>query len=178
MVTGRISPARPSPGAAPVGGVVRAVVALVAVVVASGCGATIPTDPDGTLDRVTGGTLRVGVSPNPPWTELPDGPDGDPTGLEVDLVEDFAATVGAEVSWEPGGEEDLVGRLEDGELDLVVGGLTARSPWADKAALTHRYTVTTDDRGREELHVMAAPMGENAFLVELERFLLDQDLPR
>ncbi|WP_043497576.1 transporter substrate-binding domain-containing protein [Georgenia sp. SUBG003] len=142
-----------------------------------GCTATIPTDPDGMLDRVTGGALRVGVSPNPPWTDLPDGPDGDPAGTEVELVEEFAREVDAEVVWVPGGEEDLVGQLEHDELDLVIGGLTARSPWSSKVALTYRYTATTDAHGEKELHVMAVPMGENAFLVELERFLLDQDLP-
>lgn len=140
------------------------------------CSVTIPSDPDGTLDRVTDGTLRVGVSPNPPWTDLPGGPDADPEGTEVRLVEDFAASIGAEVQWLPGGEEDLVGRLERGEVDLVVGGLTARSPWSEKVVLTYRYTETTGPEGDKELHVMAAPMGENAFLVELESFLLEADV--
>lgn len=141
------------------------------------CSVTIPTDPDGTLDRVRGGTLRVGVSPNPPWTDLPTGLEGEPAGSEVALVEDFARSIDAEIVWVPGGEEDLVGRLEHDELDLLIGGLTAQSPWADTVALTYRYTVTVDSRGEEALHVMAAPIGENAFLVTLERFLLDQDLP-
>ena len=35
----------------------------------AGCGLKIPTDPEGTLDRVSGGTLRAGISHNPPWTE-------------------------------------------------------------------------------------------------------------
>ncbi|MPV37118.1 transporter substrate-binding domain-containing protein [Georgenia subflava] len=142
-----------------------------------GCSATIPTDPDGTLDHVTGGSLRVGVSPNPPWTSLPDGPEGEPAGTEVELVQDFARSIDAEIVWVPGGEEDLVGQLEHDGLDLIIGGLTAKSPWSSKVALTYRYTVTTGPHGEDELHVMATPMGENAFLVELERFLLDQDLP-
>lgn len=151
--------------------------ALVVLLAVGGCSATVPTDPDGTLDRVTGGTLRVGVSPNPPWTDLPGGPDADPAGTEVELVERFAESVDAEIVWVPGGEEDLIGQLEHAELDLVIGGLTATSPWSSKVALTYRYTSTTGPRGEKELHVMAAPMGENAFLVELERFLLDQELP-
>jgi ABC-type amino acid transport substrate-binding protein len=151
--------------------------ALMVLLAAGGCSVTVPTDPDGTLDRVTGGTLRVGVSPNPPWTELPGGPDADPAGTEVELVERFAEAIDAEIVWVPGGEEDLVGQLEHDELDLLIGGLTARSPWSNKVALTYRYVETTGPHGEKELHVMAAPMGENAFLVELERFLLDQDLP-
>ncbi|MFD1718331.1 transporter substrate-binding domain-containing protein [Georgenia deserti] len=158
----------------------RTLPAAVALLVAlSGCGLTIPTDPDGTLDRVRGGTLRVGVSVNPPWTDLPEGTDADPTGTEVELVEQFAADrLGAQVQWEPGGEEELVTALEHGEIDLLIGGLTARTPWADRIAATYRYTITEDAHGTQEQHVMAVPMGENAFLVELEDFLLDQGLPR
>lgn len=160
--------------------VVAAVVGVLVVLPAmvAGCSLTIPTDPDDTLTQVTGGTLRVGVSVNPPWTDFPDGTGSDPTGSEVALVEEFAGTLDAEVEWTAGSEEALVGQLERGELDLVIGGLTARSPWSEKAALTYRYTAVTGADGQQELHVMAAPMGENAFLVALERFLLDQDLPR
>ncbi|PYG00938.1 extracellular solute-binding protein, family 3 [Georgenia satyanarayanai] len=154
----------------------RAISCLALLATLTACSATIPTDPDGTLDRVTGGILRVGVSPSPPWTDLPDGPGGEPAGTEVELVEDFARTIDAQVQWAAGGEEELIGQLERGELDLVIGGLSARSPWAEKAALTYRYTETTGPDGAKELHVMAAPMGENAFLVELEGFLLEKDL--
>ena len=151
------------------------VTGLLVAGLAAGCSATIPTDPDGTLERVRGGVLRAGVSPNPPWT-IVSGEDAPPTGTEAVLVEEFARSLGAEVEWTVGGEEALVGELERGQLDLVVGGLTARSPWSQKAALTYRYTETVGPEGEKELHVMAAPMGENAFLVELEHFLLGKDL--
>ncbi|MEP7765585.1 transporter substrate-binding domain-containing protein [Sanguibacter sp. 25GB23B1] len=148
-----------------------------AVLCTSGCASSFPADPDGTLDRVTDGVLRVGVSPNPPWTVLA-GEMADPEGLEVDLVEDFAASIDADIEWTPGGEGDLMDQLERSELDLVVGGLTAKSPWASHAALTYPYTTTTAEDGTEEKRVMAAPLGENAFLVELEAFLLDQEAER
>ena len=153
------------------------IAALAAVLALGGCSVTIPSDPDGTLDRVTGGTLRVGVSPNPPWTDFPNGSDQDPTGTEVELVEKFAHSIDADIEWTPGGEEALVSQLEHDGLDLLIGGLTAKSPWSSKVALTYRYTVVTGPQGEEELHVMATPSGENAFLVELERFLLEQELP-
>ncbi|GAA4430487.1 transporter substrate-binding domain-containing protein [Georgenia halophila] len=155
----------------------RLVIALVVLLAVGACGVTIPTDPDGTLDRVRGGTLRVGVSPNSPWTDLPKGTDADPVGIEVELVQEFAETLDAEIVWVPGGEEELITELEHGYLDMVIGGLTARSPWSSKVALTYRYTVTTNVYGQEEQHVMAVPMGENAFQAELERLLFDQDLP-
>lgn len=152
----------------------RGVALTTTVLTLAACGVTVPTDPDGTLDAVRGGELRVGVSPHEPWTVVPG--DGPPTGLEVDLVAGFADTLDAEVTWTTGGEEELVGDLEDGALDLVVGGLTASTPWTSKAAVTVSYVTVTDPDGKPEGHVMLAPMGENAFLVELERYLLDQDV--
>jgi polar amino acid transport system substrate-binding protein len=147
---------------------------LVTVVAAllAGCGVTIPTDPEGTLERVTGGTLRVGVSPNPPWTEAAQ--DGEPTGAEVGLVKEFAATLQAEVSWTVGGEEALIKRLEEGDLDLVIGGLTADTPWEEHIAVTKPYAEGTGPDGKRIRLVMAAPPGENAYLVRLEKFLLSR----
>ncbi len=162
--------------AAPLRALVGVAASVVLAGVLAGCGATIPSDPEGTLDDVRGGVLRVGVSSAPPWTEP--GPDDDagPAGLEPDLVRAFAESIDAEVEWTRGGEEQLVDQLHRDELDLVVGGLTATSPWADKAALTYPYAHTVGPEGAPEAHVMAVRMGENAFMVELERFLLAQEV--
>jgi polar amino acid transport system substrate-binding protein len=210
--------------------------AVVVAVVLAGCG--VPRDPEGTLDRVRGGTLRVGISQSEPWTRLGA---GRPSGVEVRLVERFAAELGATVRWVDGSEADLVAALEVRELDLVVAGLTADTPWQAKAAITRGYATTrvvvavpagqpvpddvaglrvavedgteaagileekTDavpvrvpdvaqvrnspvvvddwlldllglrDTGvhlHKSEHVMAAPLGENAFLARLERFLI------
>jgi polar amino acid transport system substrate-binding protein len=209
---------------------------LLAITIA-GCG--IPRDPESTLDRVTGGTLRAGITASDPWTTLEG---GQPGGVEVQLVERFAEELGARVEWVDGSEADLIAALEVRELDLVVGGLTADTPWQQKAAITRSYATTrvvvavpasqpmpediaglrvaveagTDAAGVLEdktdaipvrvadvtqvsgsavavdewlldnlglrdtgvhltkvKHVMATPLGENAFLVRLERFLID-----
>ena len=202
----------------------------------AGCG--IPRDPEGTLERVRGGTLRAGITASAPWTTLEG---GRPGGVEVELVERFAGELGARVEWVDGSEADLMAALEMRELDLVVGGLTADTPWQAKAAITRSYATTrvvvavpssqpvpediaglrvavedgteeagiledktdaiavrvpdvTDVRGSavaieewrladldlrdtgvhlsRSKHDMATPMGENAFLVRLERFLI------
>jgi polar amino acid transport system substrate-binding protein len=215
--------------------VVLAAVALLAVA-AAGCG--IPRDPEGTLDRVRGGTLRAGITASEPWTTLEG---GRPGGVEVALVERFAQELGSRVEWVDGSEADLFSALELRELDLVVGGLTTDTPWQAGAAITRSYATTrvvvavpasqplpediagmrvaveagsdaagiledkTDaiavrvpdvsqvrgsavaidewrladldlrDTGvhlSKAKHVMATPMGENAFLVRLERFLI------
>ena len=213
----------------------RLTAVLIALSLAS-CG--VPRDPEGTLERVRGGELRVGVSSSDPWATWP----GDePSGVEVDLVEDFAADVDSEVVWVEGSEAEVIEALEVGELDLVIGGLTSTSPWSKVAALTHPYITTKvvvavpdgpeipddiadldvavergtaaagilektdanpvivediadaegpaavenwllDDLGLVETgitleetdHVMAVRMGENAWMTELERFLLER----
>lgn len=139
----------------------------------SGCTSNFPADPNGTLDRVTGGTLRVGVSPNEDWTDIADG--GDASGIEVALVEKFADELDAEIAWVEGGEEKLITDLAGGRLDLVIGGLTDTTPWNEKAAITTPFDRVSTDQGKTVGHVMAAPMGENAFLLELERFLLNSE---
>lgn len=138
----------------------------------TGCSGGFPADPDGTLERVTGDVLRVGITDNPPWTEAAEGTP--PSGLEAEIAAEFAGTLGAEVDWTVGSEERLIGDLEAGELDLVVGGFTGASPWSTQAALTTPYTTVPDEQGKPEPHVLAAPLGENAFLVRLETFLLDE----
>jgi polar amino acid transport system substrate-binding protein len=184
---------------------------------------------------VQGGLLRVGVTESEPWVRL----DGDPpTGVEAALVERFASELDAEVEWVEGSESELIEALHRHELDLVIGGLAADTPWMDKAAVTRPYLATRtvvgvpegepvpeefagvevaveagdeaaallqrlealplrmpdlagapgpaalgewllDDYGLvdsgvtldETKHVMAVPLGENAWQVRLERFL-------
>ena len=135
-----------------------------------GCGLSIPADPDHTLDRVRGGVLRVGVSPNEPWIVW--SAEAEPAGREADLIRRFAVSVEARVEWSRGAEEALIGRLERSELDLVAAGMTAETPWMEKAAITKPYTTVPGPDGSPEKHVLAVPLGENAFLVTLERFLL------
>ena len=152
--------------------ILTVIVTICTGVTTVGCGA-VPRDPEKTLERVTGATLRVGVSHHPPWTDA--GQTTEPTGSEIDLVKGFAQTLGAKIEWVVGGEEMLITALEHGELHLVVGGLTAETPWVDHVAITKPYAETRDARGERQELVMAAPPGENAYLLTLERFLLRQD---
>jgi polar amino acid transport system substrate-binding protein len=188
--------------------------------------------------------MRVGITPAEPFVQLNDA--GDPTGVEVELVQRFAETLDARVEWVTGSETDLMEALAGGQLDLVIAGLTRQSEWERVAALTRPYLTTQvviaapDEREAERLsedlggariaveanspeaakleqdtdaivvpvddlttvdgpmavpdyllddlglvrtdaeldeheHAMAAPMGENAFLIALERFLLDRE---
>jgi polar amino acid transport system substrate-binding protein len=111
-------------------------VALLLALILSACG--IPRDPEGTLDRVSDGTMRVGLTEAPPWVELGEAPEG----IEVRLVEMLAEELEAEIEWVEGSEEELFTALEVHELDLVIGGITATTPWSSVAAPTHPYLTT------------------------------------
>jgi polar amino acid transport system substrate-binding protein len=222
-------------------GVFRVTVILLLVAVAA-TGCQYPRDPDGTLNRVDGGVMRVGVTASDPWVLL----DGDRPvgGAEVELARRFARDVGARIEWVQGSEEELVDAAKEGQVDLIVGGLTNKSRWKKDVAFTRPYVETRavvgvpagasfpddfadvpvaaelgsaeegllaqktearvipvtslerragrpaavphyllddldlTDSGTEldqAKHVMAVKLGENAFLVRLERFLLNRE---
>ncbi|TDQ51557.1 substrate-binding periplasmic protein [Actinorugispora endophytica] len=99
-----------------------------------------PDDSEGTLDRVRGGVLRVGVTGSPPWTRVAD--DGSVSGVEPVLVRRLAEELDARVRWSSGSESDLMASLHAGGLDLVAGGLGDTGTWQGMAALTTPYTTT------------------------------------
>lgn len=143
--------------------------AAVALVLLAAC--SLPVDPQGTLDDIqSSGTLRVGVSPNPPFTVWPEDPGAEPDGSEVQLVRGFAESLGADPIWVTRGEQELAHALERGELDLLIGGLRAETPWTSMVTITRPYVTTSED-GRNVPHVIAVVPGENALLVALERYL-------
>jgi polar amino acid transport system substrate-binding protein len=215
-------------------------VGLLAALALGGC--RFPADVEGTLDRVEGATLRVGVTPADPFVVLADGEE--PQGVEPELVRRFAESLQADVDWIQGSESELMAALHGRQLDIVIAGLNRRSVWQKEVTLTRPYLntqwviaapdertaralsedleghevaveansgiaaklaedtdatvmpvddltqvdgpmavedyllddlglVRTDVELDEHEHAMAVSMGENAFLVELERFLLD-----
>jgi polar amino acid transport system substrate-binding protein len=99
-----------------------------------------PRDAEGTLDRVTGGTLRVGLVESEPWVVLDD---DEPGGVEVRLVEELADRLDTEVEWMQSSESALMEALHVRAVDLVVGGLASSAPWQDQASLTRHYLTTT-----------------------------------
>ncbi|WP_035253612.1 transporter substrate-binding domain-containing protein [Agrococcus lahaulensis] len=146
--------------------------AMVAAVALTGCGMQFPNDPEGTLERVRGDVLRVGATEHRPYVELDDV--DEPTGSEPALVEKFAERLDADIAWTTGSEAELLHALEQGELDLVIGGFLHDTPWAERDSTTRPYVEEQTADGRTEKHVMIVPMGENAFLVELETFLHEE----
>jgi polar amino acid transport system substrate-binding protein len=113
----------------------RRLLALAISLICVGC-ASPPIDPEATLQRVRGGTIRAGITDNPPWTIVRE---VEMSGVEVDLLEGLAEDTDADIEWVDGSEEELLGALELGQLDVVVGGLSAENTWSKHAAFTHPY---------------------------------------
>jgi polar amino acid transport system substrate-binding protein len=127
---------------------------------------SLPRDPEGTLDRVRGGTLRAGVAINHPWVTDSAGTYG---GIEPALVRALAAELQANIQWVTGGENALMPALHERELDLVVGGLDNQTPWAKQVGVTRPYHTVMEPEKHEM--VWAVAPGENAWQMRVERFL-------
>lgn len=136
----------------------RAALLLALLPTAAGC--HMPADPQGSYDRIRRtGVLRAGISANQPFTSETGGP-------EADVVTAFASSLGARVEWTTAAESVLFEGLERFELDVVVGGIDEKNPWAPKLGLTRPYLERDGKR-----HVIAVAPGENKLLLEFERAL-------
>lgn len=134
------------------------------------CG-VFPRDSAGTLDRVSGGEVRVGVVNHPPWVRV----EGHQvTGIEPTLIERWAQQLDSRVLWRPGAESDLVEALHRRELDVVAAGLQGDSPYGSQVALTQPYLRIQERYGSTKTHVLAVMPGESALLLSLDRFLASQ----
>jgi ABC-type amino acid transport substrate-binding protein len=135
----------------------------IASVILAGC--NLPRDPSGTLARVTNGLLRVGISHDPPFV-LADRPE--PQGREVDLIRQFAESRHARIEWVHVSHSALLRRLEEHEVDLVIGGHDADDPWKERLAFSLPYRIG-GTATRPALRTAALPPGENAWLLAFER---------
>jgi len=117
----------------------RLVVPLVICVTFTTTACDIPRDPEGTLDDVTGGTMRVGVTANEPWVVLAG---TEPRGVEVEIVKLFAEELDADIEWFEHSEEGLAHAIEMRTVDLAIGGFTSTNMWSSKVTWTHPYLTT------------------------------------
>lgn len=140
--------------------------ALAILILTGACGT--PRDPGRSTETMLArGTIRVGVSENAPWVRLGD---GEPRGVEPDLIRAFASQQGVRVEWVRNGESALFRDLEARKLHLVAAGLLATTPWKATLALSQPY----QGGFFTEQHVLATAPGENQLLLRLDRFLVAQ----
>jgi len=149
---------------------------LLLILLLSGC-EQWPADPRDSLASIhERGTLRVGVVEHVPWVILTD--PAAPGGLEGQLVTEFAEQLGVDVDWYRDGVEQQIEALKNFELDLLIGGFTAANPWQAEVAQTFVYFSEPSQPGALADHVMLSAPGENALLMELERFLFTRQDPQ
>jgi hypothetical protein len=128
---------------------------LLATALLAGCD-SIPADLDGTLDRVRAERrFRVGLIASP----APLAPD-----RARALLARLSSATGARAAVEAGAAESLLHRLEEGELDLVLGEFAEPSPWE------HQVTISEPVAERGAIVLAAAARnGENAWISLLFR---------
>lgn len=127
------------------------------------CG--LPRNPEITTDRIASAhELRVGVTDNAPWTNAQS---SEPSGIEPNLVRQFASHLGAHVLWTRGSETTLAQALKHHEIDLAIGGFDAKTPWKSIAGVSQPFAETAD----KKKHVFLAALGENRFILALDTFL-------
>jgi len=109
---------------------------LIGALAASGC-SDFPKDNAETLKQLQAGReMKVGVTHNPPWTVVAE---GRIEGVEPALVTQWAQSLGTRARFVTGPADDLVEALYKRELDVLVMGLTDKTPHSGKLALSQPY---------------------------------------
>ncbi|MBB4004660.1 ABC transporter substrate-binding protein [Aurantimonas endophytica] len=148
------------------GAVIRVARSLLALgILASFAACDLPRDPEGTTERVRGGNLVVGVIEGSPYAALPDQA---AQGEEATLALAVARALDPKPVWIRGTGESIFAALESGDVDLAIGGIAASTPWSSHAALSTSIG-TMELAGDTEDRVFALPLGENRWLLEVNR---------
>lgn len=93
----------------------------------SSCDQQYPKDPENTLEKVEEGILRAGITEAPPYVIFNDG--GEPAGIEVEIIKEFAKQLNARIEWTKGSESTILELLKERELDICAGGFSSKSVW-------------------------------------------------
>ena len=127
---------------------IRALLCGLLVLVLGACqsfptaGAGTSASAQGRLDRIIeSGQLRVGLSGNQPPLNMKN-KSGEIIGLEVDLLEALAESMGLETILVAMPFADLLPALEKGEVDLVMSGMTITPERNARVAFVGPYVIS------------------------------------
>ncbi len=150
-----------------------AALCALSVVLSAGC--QFPKDPEGTLNKVRDrGLMKVGVTHADPFVNLDSAP---PSGVEVELIKEFARHLGVEIEWVEASESQLVELLAGTEIDVMLAGLERQSPLQKEVGFTRPYANVeivlavppdADTPEIEGLDVLVEENSEAAAIVEKE----------
>ncbi len=104
----------------------------------SASGSPAPSQLANLLER---GELRVGLSGNQPPLNMRS-KNGEIIGLEVDLVNTLAQSMGLEVKLVPMAFADLLNSLEKGDVDMVISGMTITPERNARVAFAGPYFIS------------------------------------
>lgn len=120
----------------------------------------IPQDPGRTLKHLQqAAPLKVGIVVAPGFAEEIQGTF---SGTEVALVLNYAESIGTRIEFKKFSVEEGFKALEKKKIHLLIGGFHKSIPFK-KVGFTRAYN--------RQKNVMGILRGENAFLVDLEKFL-------
>ncbi len=123
---------------------------------ASGCD-EFPKDIAGTTEGVLArGAMRAGIVAGGPAVE------------ERALVERLANSMSVDADIRDGATEDLIQRLNAGEIDVVVGEFAKSTPWSTRTAMTSSARAIAPPKDHPVLRALVRP-GENRWLILVER---------
>lgn len=118
-----------------------------------------PKDPQDSWNEAKNEGLRVGVVNNPPFTSVTQDTFA---GDEVDMVREFAHQNNLKVIFDSGNESDLIEKIENYQLHILIGGFVKKTIWKKKASTTSPYNKD---------HVFLIPKGENKLVMKLDSYL-------
>ncbi len=135
-------------------------ISAVAFVVLSLAGCDdFPDDISGTMESMrTSGAMRAGVVA------------GGNGAREAALARQIAQALNVRTSLQEGTTEALVERLEEGELDIVIGEFAKATPWSGRVALTGPARAVDPPQDHPVLRAMVRP-GENRWLIFVTRVM-------
>lgn len=122
---------------------------LILCLTISACNGNYPRDPENSLEKAKRKSLRVGIAES---KELSNYNNGNPSGIEVELIKGYAQSINAEIEWIAASQQEIGYLLKEFQLDIGIGGFTKTTPWKKHVGLTRPYST-------EKIKV-AVPKGE------------------
>jgi membrane-bound lytic murein transglycosylase MltF len=123
---------------------------------------SFPKDPENSYATAKSSGLKVGYVHHPPFSFKVS---GEPAGSEVEMINEFADEQGFEVHYVYGTESELIKKMENYNLHIMVGGFKKNTMWKERAGLSTTYT--------DNDNCILVARGENKLLYELETYLLN-----
>lgn len=131
---------------------------VVALGMLTGCD-DFPKDMAGTMEGVlSSGTMRAGIVA------------GGPEDEQRALIARLASSLNVEASIFTGSTEDLVHRMNNGEIDILVGEFSANTPWKSQVGMTGPVRAINPPADKPVLRAIVRS-GENRWLMKVAKIV-------